>query len=119
MRQNVREAFRRGAKFIKLCVTGGVLSSHDSLTDTQFTQPEIRAAVEEAQARGTYVTVHAHNNVGLEMAIAAGAKCVEHGTEIDDRVAKLMAQHEVAHVPTLVVIPDLAERPEALGLHQK
>ena len=37
MRKNAREAFRRGADFLKLCVTGGVVSRHDKLTDTQFT----------------------------------------------------------------------------------
>ncbi|MFE3589565.1 hypothetical protein ACFXOY_18890 [Streptomyces niveus] len=36
LRHNVREAFRRGASFLKLCVTGGVVGAHDRLTDTQF-----------------------------------------------------------------------------------
>ncbi|MFW3470225.1 amidohydrolase family protein [Streptomyces microflavus] len=36
LRRNVREAFRRGASFLKLCVTGGVVGAHARLTDTQF-----------------------------------------------------------------------------------
>ncbi|MER2222209.1 MAG: amidohydrolase family protein, partial [Rhodococcus sp. (in: high G+C Gram-positive bacteria)] len=90
MRKNVRETFRRGADFLKLCVTGGVVSTHDKLYDTQFTVDEIGVAVEEANARGTYVTVHAHNNEGIRNAVTAGAKCVEHGSDIDDETAKLM-----------------------------
>lgn len=116
VRRNAREAFRRGASFLKMCVTGGVVSHHDSLGDTQFTEAEIAAAVEEAGARGTYVTVHAHNNTGLRMAIDAGARCVEHGTEIDDEMAALMAERGVAHVPTLSVVRALEEDVTGAGL---
>jgi imidazolonepropionase-like amidohydrolase len=103
MRKNVREAFRRGADFIKMCVTGGVLSTTDELTDTQLTVEEIAVAVQEASARGTYVTVHAHNNDGIRNAVRAGVKCVEHGSQIDEATAALMAAHGVAHVPTFAV----------------
>ncbi|WP_223881293.1 metal-dependent hydrolase family protein [Nesterenkonia ebinurensis] len=116
MRKNIRETFRRGADFIKMCVTGGVVSTHDKLSDTQFTVEEIEVAVEEAAARGTYVTVHAHNNAGIRNAVRAGAKCVEHGSEIDDETAALMAEYDVAHVPTLAVVHALLEDPSAAGL---
>ncbi|MFE4831193.1 amidohydrolase family protein [Streptomyces sp. NPDC056672] len=116
MRKNAREAFRRGAGFLKLCVTGGVVSRHDKLTDTQFTTREIAAAVEEATARGTYVTVHAHNNDGIRNAVAAGARCVEHGSRIDERTAAFMAEHGVAHVPTLSVVQALLDDASEAGL---
>lgn len=104
MRRNARESFRRGAQFLKLCVTGGVISKHDELTDTQFTVEEIAAAVAEATARGTYVTVHAHNNHGIRNAVTAGVGGVEHGTGIDDETAALMAANNVALVPTLTAV---------------
>lgn len=116
MRKNIRETFRRGADFIKMCVTGGVVSTHDKLTDTQFTVEEIAVAVEEAAARGTYVTVHAHNNAGIRNAVRAGVKCVEHGSQIDDETAALMAEHGVAHVPTFAVVHSLLEDAGAAGL---
>ncbi|RSM75982.1 peptidase M38 [Kibdelosporangium aridum] len=116
MRRNAREAFRRGASFLKLCVTGGVVSFHDKLSDTQFTQEEIAVAVEEATARGAYVTVHAHNNTGVRTAIAAGVKCVEHGSEIDDEVAALMSEKDVALVPTLAVIDMVLGDAATIGL---
>lgn len=116
IRKNVREAFRRGASFIKLCVTGGVVSLQDSLTDTQFTIEEIATAVAEARARGTYVTVHAHNNEGVRNAIEAGVRCVEHGTALDEETAAIMAERGVALVPTLAVASALAENAEAIGL---
>ncbi|MBN9791729.1 MULTISPECIES: amidohydrolase family protein [unclassified Pseudonocardia] len=116
VRRNAREAFGRGASFLKMCVTGGVVSRHDKLTDTQFTVAEIAAAVGEADARGTYVTVHAHNNAGIRNAVAAGVRCVEHGTMVDDETAALLAAHDVALVPTLSVVRLLTESTTGAGL---
>jgi imidazolonepropionase-like amidohydrolase len=107
LRKNVRESFRRGASFLKLCVTGGVVGGHDRLSDTQFTINEIAVAVEEAKSRGTYVTVHAHNNAGIRNAVEAGVRCVEHGTDIDEPTAALMREHDVALVPTFAVVESL------------
>ncbi len=116
LRKNVRESFRRGADFLKLCVTGGVVSRHDKLTDTQFTVEEIAVAVAEAEARGTYVTVHAHNNAGIRNAVEAGVRCIEHGSQIDEPTAALMAEHGVAHVPTLAVVRGLLDDATQTGL---
>jgi imidazolonepropionase-like amidohydrolase len=116
MRRNAREAFRRGASFLKLCVTGGGVSLTDSLDDTQFQVEEIAVAVAEAKARNTYVTVHAHNNEGIRNAVAAGVKCVEHGSRVDAETAALMAAKGVALVPTLAVAQLLAENSVAMGL---
>jgi imidazolonepropionase-like amidohydrolase len=116
MRRNVRETFRRGADFIKLCVSGGVVSSHDKVTDTQLTGEEIAAAVQEAEARGTYVTVHSHNNAAVRTAVKAGVKCIEHGSEIDEETAALLAANGVAHVPTLTVVEQLLRSIETVGL---
>jgi imidazolonepropionase-like amidohydrolase len=109
LRKNVRESFRRGASFLKLCVTGGVVGGHDRLGDTQFTVEEIAVAVEEAVARGTYVTVHAHNNAGIRNAVRAGVRCVEHGTTLDEPTAHLMHERDVALVPTFAVVDSLTD----------
>lgn len=116
MRANVREAFRRGADFIKMCATGGVISTHDKPGDTQLTIEEMAAGVEEARARGTYVTIHALNNAGIRNGIEAGVECIEHGAEIDEETAALMASRNVAFVPTLSVIEQLTRDPAGAGL---
>ena len=41
---------------------------------------------------GTYVTVHAYTPASMQRAIAAGAKCIEHGHLMDEATAKLMAE---------------------------
>jgi imidazolonepropionase-like amidohydrolase len=108
VRRAVRNAFRQGAGFIKMCVTGGVVSHSDSLDDTQFTVDEIRVAVEEARARGTYVTVHAHSDAGIRGAIEAGAMGVEHGSGLTEATAAVMAERGVRLVPTLTVVDKLS-----------
>lgn len=129
LRRNVRESFRRGATFLKLCVTGGVVGGNDHLDNTQFAVEEIAVAVEEASARGTYVTVHAHNNAGIRNAVRAGVRCVEHGTDIDEPTAELMRENDVALIPTFAVVEQLADaesmdldsatRDKVAGVHQR
>lgn len=109
VRKAARECFRQGASFLKMAVTGGVVSIADSLEDTQFSVEEIAVAVEEARARHTYVTVHAHNIGGIHNAIEAGVSCVEHGTGIDEATAARMAAAKVDLVPTLAIAKVLIE----------
>lgn len=116
VRKAARECFRQGATFLKMAVTGGVVSIADSLDDTQFSIEEIAVAVEEANARHTYVTVHAHNVAGIHNAVKAGVKCVEHGTGIDEETAVMMAANDVSLVPTLSIAKVLEENFDQHGL---
>ncbi|MEC3975019.1 metal-dependent hydrolase family protein [Amycolatopsis sp. H20-H5] len=116
VRKAARECFRQGASFLKMAVTGGVVSIADTLDDTQFSIEEIAVAVEEAKARHTYVTVHAHNIAGIHNAVKAGVECVEHGTGIDEETAALMAAGGAALVPTLAIAKVLTEDFEQHGL---
>ena len=80
-----------GATFLKLCATGGVTSLSDSLEDTQLTVEEMRAAVEEAKARHTYVTIHTINNDGILRGLEAGVQCFEHAAALDQELAEKVA----------------------------
>jgi imidazolonepropionase-like amidohydrolase len=92
VRRRAREQLALGASQIKLMAGGGVSSSFDPLDVTQYTVPELRAAVEAAENWGTYVTVHAYTPRAVRQAIEAGVKCIDHGQLLDDATAKLMAQ---------------------------
>jgi imidazolonepropionase-like amidohydrolase len=74
---------------------GGVASSYDPLDVTQYTEAELRAAVEAAENWGTYVMVHAYTPRAVQQAIRAGVKCIEHGQLLDDETAELMAGNGV------------------------
>ena len=91
VRLRAREQLRQGASQIKLMAGGGVNSPHNPIESTQYTEPEIRAAVEAAENWGTYVTVHAYTPRAIRQAVAAGVKCIEHGHLIDEPTAKLLA----------------------------
>ena len=74
VRLRTREQLRQGASQIKLMGGGGVSSPHNPIESTQFTEPELRAAVEAAENWGTYVAVHAYTPAAIRQAIAAGVK---------------------------------------------
>jgi imidazolonepropionase-like amidohydrolase len=83
VRANVRRIFDAGADFIKVLATGAVLTSGTDPGKPELTEEEIRAAVEEAEARGTHVAAHAHGAEGAKRAIRAGVRSIEHGCLID------------------------------------
>jgi imidazolonepropionase-like amidohydrolase len=92
VRQRSREQLALGASQLKLMAGGGVASSFDPLDVTQYTVPELRAAVEAAENWGTYVTVHAYTPRAVRQAVEAGVKCIDHGQLMDEPTAKLMAE---------------------------
>lgn len=103
VRRAARTAFKRGATQLKVCVTGGVASYTDRLEDRQYSVEELRAAVDEARARHSYVTAHAHNTEGIRVGLEAGVSCFEHVSFLDEETAALLAQAEAAVVPTLSI----------------
>lgn len=93
VRLRVREQLRLGASQIKLMASGGVSSPpHNPLASLQFTDAELRAAVEAAADWGTYVTVHAYTPKAMQRAVHAGVQCIDHGQLMDEETAKLLAE---------------------------
>jgi len=86
-----REQLMLGASQIKLMAGGGVTSPYDPLDGAQFTEPELRAGVEAAADWGTYVMVHVYTAKGIQRAIRAGVKSIEHGQLADEETARMMA----------------------------
>ncbi|PWY63042.1 hypothetical protein BO83DRAFT_421231 [Aspergillus eucalypticola CBS 122712] len=104
-----RQELRIGADFIKIMAGGGVASPFDAIPDLQFTPEEIKAITTVAGNRNTYVTAHAYTPTAIKMAIENGVTCIEHGNNIDEETATLMAQNDVFLVPTLVTYSEMAE----------
>lgn len=109
MRQAVRDQLRQGATHVKLFVSGGVLSPTDPIWMNQFTDAEIRAAVEEAATRRTYVMAHAHTAEAARRCVANGVRSIEHGTLMDRESADAVAGAGAFVVPTLSVIAAIRE----------
>jgi imidazolonepropionase-like amidohydrolase len=95
VRLRAREQLSQGASQIKLTGSGGVSSPRTTLDMVTFSEPELRAAVETAADRGTYVAVHAYPSGAIQRAIAAGVTCIEHGHLMDDATARLLAEKDI------------------------
>ena len=99
----VREALRRGSSQIKIGVGGGTGTETDPLDVVQFTEDEIRAAVEAASDWHTYVTAHVYNSDGIERAIHAGVKCIEDGQLMNEKTMMLMKEKGIWLSPQVIV----------------
>lgn len=93
--RSTREQLMRGASQIKVAAGGGVASAYDPIDATQYTEDELKAAVEAAENWNTYVAVHAYTPRAVQMAVRAGVKSIEHGQLIDEETARLVAERGV------------------------
>jgi imidazolonepropionase-like amidohydrolase len=109
--RGVREQFREGARFIKICATGGVSSAVDELEDIQFSPEEMRVMVEEASRHATYVAAHCTTAAGAYQALRCGVTSIEHGVMLDERCIDLMAEMDATLVTTLSVSLGVANLP--------
>jgi imidazolonepropionase-like amidohydrolase len=109
VRRAAREELKGGAQQIKIMAGGGVATPSDPIDMTQYTEEEIRAAVEEAKARRTYAFAHAYIPESIQRAVQAGVRSIEHGNLIDEASASLMAERGCYLVPTLVTYDQIAQ----------
>ncbi len=93
VRTKVNALLDGGADFIKVIATGAVLTAGTEPGQSEYTEAQIRAAVEEAAKRGTFVAAHAHGAEGIKRAVRAGVRSIEHGSLIDDKGIALMKEH--------------------------
>ncbi|MFE3838655.1 amidohydrolase family protein [Pseudogemmobacter sonorensis] len=91
--RRTREQLMKGASQIKITAGGGVASQYDPIDATQFTEAEMRAAVDAADDWGTYVCAHVYTSRGIQRCIANGVKSIEHGQLADEDTVKMMADH--------------------------
>ncbi|MBI3637014.1 MAG: amidohydrolase family protein [Candidatus Rokubacteria bacterium] len=116
VRKAVREQLRRDVDQIKIMASGGAMSPSDELDTTQFTIPEMRAAVEEAQAVGKYVLSHAYSDSAVRNAVAAGVRSIEHGNLIKDAAAKAIKEAGAFLVPTMVTYEAIYREGKRYGI---
>ena len=93
IRDRVRQLISGGATFIKVIATGAVLTAGTTLGAAEYSEAEIRAAVDEAAQYGIFVTAHAHGAEGIKRAVRAGVRSIEHASYLDDEGIALMKKH--------------------------
>jgi imidazolonepropionase-like amidohydrolase len=100
----VRSQLRLGAKVIKICASGGVLSQVDDPVNQQFSDDEMRAIVDEAGRAERIVMAHCHGKPGIMAALRAGVRTIEHGSYLDEEAASAMRELGAVLVPTRFIV---------------
>jgi len=106
----IRQQFKEGADFIKIYETG-----HDSLTGGRFSTPyqyteaELKAAVDEAARVGRHVAVHATGEPGTLYAARAGVASIDHALQLSDETMRIMRDKQIFAVPTFTIFEYFAD----------
>lgn len=115
VRYLVRYCLGQNADFIKICTSSGVHGNANSLYRVEFTDAEVKAAVEAAENYGTYVASHCVSNGGIKLAARCGVRTIEHASYLDAEGAKMMADHGCYLVSTYAVAWQALEHLDALS----
>ncbi len=115
-RASVRRVLREGYDFVKVCATGGVVSSADEPNFTEWSPDELKVFVYEARARNREVMAHCVGTKGTKNAVLAGIWSVEHGIMLDEETVSLMVEKGTFLVPTLFIIHEITAHGKELGL---
>jgi imidazolonepropionase-like amidohydrolase len=102
VRVAARDELRKGADHLKVMASGGVASPTDRIDSTQYSDAELRAIVEEADAANRPVAAHAYIARAIIKALRAGVRSIEHGNLLDDECISLLVENQAYLVPTLV-----------------
>jgi imidazolonepropionase-like amidohydrolase len=106
----IRQQFKEGADFVKIYETGP-----DSIRDGRFSTPyqyseaELRTAVQEAARTGKLVAVHATGEPGTLYAARAGVASIDHADQLSDETMQLMRERKIFAVPTFTITEYFAQ----------
>jgi imidazolonepropionase-like amidohydrolase len=119
----IRAQLKEGADFIKIYETGrDAFRDGKFSTPYQYTEAELRAAVEEAARVGRRVAVHATGEPGTLYAARAGVASIDHADQLSEETMQLMRDKQIFAVPTFTIseyFADHAASPEqAARQHQ-
>jgi imidazolonepropionase-like amidohydrolase len=106
----MRQQFKEGADFIKIYETGpdSIRGGH-LFTPYQYTEAELRAAVQEAARVGKRVAVHATGEPGTLYAARAGVASIDHANRLSDETMRLMREKQIFAVPTFTIAEYFAQ----------
>ena len=103
IRKAIRQEIKFGSDWIKIMVTGAFMSVGDNPENVSFSPEELRAAVEEAARHNIPVAAHAHATEGINQAVIAGVRSIEHGSFLSQESIDLMVEYGTYLVPTIYV----------------
>ena len=104
IRTRVRQQIRAGADWIKFGATGGFASPSDDPGHATYSQEEMDVLVATARDLEIPVTPHSYGDEGIQRAVRAGVRSVEHGNLASPATLRMMQDAGVYMVPTQYVI---------------
>ncbi|MDH3762541.1 MAG: amidohydrolase family protein [Gammaproteobacteria bacterium] len=87
-----RNNFRMGASQLKVMQSGGVTSAFDPWQMDAYTDAELKAVADVANAYGSYAMAHSYRKPLMIKALNAGIMSLEHGFGYDCEVGELMKE---------------------------
>ena len=104
IRTRVRQQNRAGADWIKFAATGGFASPSDDPGHATYSQEEMDVLVATAADLDVPVTPHSYGDEGIQRAVRAGVRSVEHGNLASPVTLRMMEDAGVFMVPTQYTI---------------
>jgi len=110
----IREQLKEGADFIKVYETGpDIVRDGRFSTIYQYTEAELKTAVEEAARSGKRVAVHATGEPGTLYAAQAGVVSIDHANQLGDETMRLMRDKQIFAVPTFTIFEYFSEHADS------
>jgi len=108
--QVMRQQRKEGADFFKLYETGAdSMQGGEFHTPYQYTEAQLKAAVDEAARVGTQVGVHAQGEPGTLYSAQAGVIAIDHASQLSDQTMQLMKQKHIPAIPTFTIMEYFAD----------
>ena len=116
VRKAVRYQITHGAKLIKCCASGGVMTPTGPPGAQQYSTEELTVIADEAHRRGLRVATHCHGDTAVNAALDAGIDCIEHGMMISDDTIQRMVDSGTFLVSTCALTEnwDISDQPKSL-----
>jgi imidazolonepropionase-like amidohydrolase len=119
VRKAAREELRRGASQIKVFISGGVVFPGEAhATIYEYSLEELRAIVEEARGRGTYVMAHVYTDEGVRRCLSAGVRSIEHANFVSEETVAAMTRANAYLDPTFISLVQRIESASDTGLSE-
>jgi imidazolonepropionase-like amidohydrolase len=106
MRVAVRSLAEQGADWVKILLTGGLYSVHETVDSGQLSDDELAMVMATAKQRGLPVLAHCGSARLAESFSELGGRSVEHGYALDEAAASTLAANGTWLVPTVGVTHD-------------
>jgi imidazolonepropionase-like amidohydrolase len=116
----IRQQFKEGADFIKIYETGpDTLVDGKHHTVYQYTEEQLRAAVQEAARVGKRVAVHATGEPGTLYAARAGVVSIDHANQLGDETMRIMKERGIPAIPTFTIFEYFANHETGAAAEQE